>query len=176
MDELWDCFCTILLQGIDCFVPTTTGVTSLKVHHSRGVKKLMSKRKTFWRLKKSSPTNFNVHTYNTATVALNAALLDEATSKELKIIKSGNIGQFYKHVNSRLHHKSGIAPLTKTDGTIYICDSEKSEMFSVYFANVGIIDDGHLPASRDCLSNITDGINSCNYTEHNNCTNTCSNN
>ena len=118
VDELWDCFCTILLQGIDCFVPTTTGVTSLKVHHSWGVKKLMSKRRTFWRLKRSSPTNINVKKYNTATVTLNAALLDEAASKELKIIKSGNIGQFYKHVNSRLHHKSGIAPLMKPGGTI----------------------------------------------------------
>ncbi|HMK58442.1 MAG TPA: hypothetical protein VK462_05285, partial [Nitrososphaeraceae archaeon] len=120
--------------------------------HSWAVKKLISKRKTLWRLKRSSPTDINVAKYNTATVALNNALSVDAASKELKIIKSGNIGQFYKHVNSRLNHKSGIAPLTKPDGSICVFDSDKSELFSNYFASVGIVDDGLLPASSHCSS------------------------
>lgn len=152
VDDHWHRLSSILSQGIDSFVPTATTKSNCNVYHSGIVKKLISKRKTLWRIKRSSLLVKDNDKYKAVTTALNDALVHEAASKELNIIKSGNLGQFYKHVNSRLNHKTGIAPLSNQDGSLCISDSGKSEMFSVYFASVGIIDDGYLPdTGNDCL-------------------------
>ena len=153
-------FSTILLQGIDCFVPVASCNSRAGVHHSGVVRKIISKRRSLRRIKRSWRSDLSIVKYNAATTVLNNALVNEAASKELKIIKSGNLGQFYKHVNSRLNHRTGIAPLTKPDGSFCISASEKLKMFSNYFASVGIIDDGYLPNLKDhCVLTGTNIIN-----------------
>ena len=75
-------------------------------------------------------------------------------NEEFAIINSGNLGRFYKHVNCRIHHKSGIAPIKHTSGQLLTADSDKAEAFSSYFSEIGVIDDGLLPpsAERDIIS------------------------
>jgi hypothetical protein len=91
----------------------------------------------------------NSEKYKEATIALNEMLANEAVSKELNIIKSGNLGKFYKHVNDWLNHKTGIAPLTNIDGSFCLSDYDKAEVFSVYFSGVGCVDDGKIQTNID---------------------------
>lgn len=80
-------------------------------------------------LKKRSNTNTeNKQRYKNSTAQLKSALNKVTETKERQIINSGNLGSFYRHVNSKLSHKSGVAPLKATD----------SSLITVYF-DAGIL-------------------------------------
>ena len=97
---------------------------------------------------RQSPTIDNCNRYEVLSTALSIALFKESAESELNIIRSGNLGKFYKHVNSRLHHKTGIAPIIDDCGVTYVTDFSKSEIFSQYFATIGVDDNGlFLPLS-----------------------------
>ena len=54
---------------------------------------------------------------------------------------SQTVGTLYKHINSRLTHKVGIAPLLNQDGVLVLNDSEKAEILNKQFT----LDDGFCP-------------------------------
>jgi Reverse transcriptase (RNA-dependent DNA polymerase)/Endonuclease-reverse transcriptase len=164
-DVVWNSFVSKLSLGIDgcvpssnvCKVSNSANKRCNKHHHS--VRKLASKRKRIWGLKRRSPTIINIGKYKKCTIDLNAAIAAEAARLELNILRSGNIGSFFKHVNSRLNHKTGIAPISNSAGCIVFSDHEKAEAFNEYFAGVGTVDNGVFPAidSSDVLvSDISD--------------------
>lgn len=62
-----------------------------------------------------------------------------------KILESGDIGQFYKHVNRRLSCPSGVASLIGADGGVITNDDRKASMLNEYFASVCTSNDGTLP-------------------------------
>ena len=145
VDDYWFIFSSILYQGIEYFVLSMSKSNTNTVRHSKTVNKLMSKRKAIWKLKRDYPSADNCLKYKAATSALNCALTREAADKELSIINSGSLGQFYKHINCRLSHKSGIAPIKNVQGLVCVSDCDKAEEFSKFFAGVGVVDDGVFP-------------------------------
>ena len=164
VDDYWFVFSSILYQGIEYFVPSISKPNTNTVRHSKIVNKLMSKRKAIWKLKRDCPSSDNCLKYKAATSALSCALTREAADKELSIINSGNLGQFYKHINCRLSHKSGIAPIKNAQGLVCVSDGDKAEEFSNYFAGVGVIDDGVLPpfSCNHDISVVSDSSSSVN--------------
>jgi len=73
------------------------------------VRKPVTKKRQVWRRKRGFPSTESSSNYLSATAALNTAVQNESAPRELNVIKSCNIGTFYKFVNCRLSHKSGIA-------------------------------------------------------------------
>jgi len=52
---------------------------------------------------------------------------------------------FYKYVNSCISYRSTIGALVDENDTIVTSDSDKANMFNVYYASVGVADDGIVP-------------------------------
>jgi hypothetical protein len=53
-------------------------------------------------------------------------------SIEYNILKSGDLGRFYKYVNSKLSSKSGIAPLRDEAGNFVFENDVKAEMLNIF--------------------------------------------
>jgi len=56
---------------------------------------------------------------------------------------------FYKYVNNRISYRSTIGALVDENDTIITSDSSKANMFNVYYASVGVVDDGIVPPCPD---------------------------
>ncbi len=81
------------------------------------------------------------------------------------MINKNNVGAIYKHINSRLTHKSGIAPLKNSQNDLIVDSKEKAELLNTHFVSVGTVDDGVLPnisftsdASFDSISFTTSRV------------------
>jgi hypothetical protein len=83
-------------------------------------------------------------------VSKNCKYLQEqhAIESESKILASGDLGTFYRYVNSKLSSKSGIAPLCAGENK-YLSDAKsQADYFNKYFGSVCIADDGNVPACK----------------------------
>jgi len=68
---------------------------------------------------------------------------------ESKIVEANNLGILYKHINSRLTHKTRIAPLLSPRGELVIDDTTEAGLLKAYFVSVDVIDDGFPPPLPD---------------------------
>ena len=67
----------------------------------------------------------------------------------MEINKSGDLGQFFAHVNKRLSYKTGIAPLKDTNGNLVVNDEEKAVLLNNYFVGVCTTDNNIIPGFID---------------------------
>ena len=91
------------------------------------------------------------------TANLKEALNKEAVIKETKIINSGNVGEFYKHVNKRLNQRTGIPPILTSNNVIVVSDLEKADCFSEYYAKIGTIDNNCIPDNWSASAGLSNG-------------------
>jgi len=56
--------------------------------------------------------------------------------KEDEVIKSNNLGTFYKFVNKRLKYRNVIGALVDDSGNIITNDDDKANLFNDYFGSV----------------------------------------
>ena len=54
------------------------------------------------------------------------------SDRELALIQIGNLGSFYKYVNSKTSYKSGIASLMDDSGNLLDNDSDKARLLNNY--------------------------------------------
>ena len=80
----------------------------------------------------------------------------EAKIKEMEINKSGDVGQFFAHVNKRLSYKTGIAPLKDTSGNLVVNDADKAMLLNNYFVGVCTTDNDIIPGFIDYSTHNTD--------------------
>ena len=77
------------------------------------------------------------------------ALKNDVIVRETAIINSCNLGSFYKHVSTRLTHKSGVAPLKDRDGVLSLGDLDKANTLNDASISVGTRDNGVFSALAD---------------------------
>ena len=85
-------------------------------------------------------------------------------AREERLLKTNNLGAFYKFINNKLSSRSSIAPLVDPDGKILTSDLDKATLMNRYFESVFTTDNGNLPsfASRfDSPSHPT--LDSCQF-------------
>ena len=161
-NELWLSFSSTLCHGRDLFVPciknknnsrvikkTKKGVVKAgKVKHPKNIAKLMRRKKSLWKAaKKSSLGSIKKRKlYKNCTKLLKRTKTSNTLQHEKNVIMKNSTGLIYRHINSRLNHKSGIAPLIDVSGKLVTDNNKKSELLNNHFVNVGTIDDGILPA------------------------------
>ena len=64
---------------------------------------------------------------------------------ERKVVAAGDLGTFYRYVNSKLSSRSGVAPLCTGDNT-YITDTKsQANLLNTYFGSVCTSDNGIVP-------------------------------
>ena len=102
--------------------------------------------------KRDYPSIENSTKYLSAASDPNTALQNECASKELNIIKSGNCDKFFNYVNSRLSHRTAIAPILNEAGELLSEDYSKAESFSSYFSQICTVDNGILPVQIEPVS------------------------
>jgi hypothetical protein len=95
---------------------------------------------------KNRPTAVKYAKIKKCTLAIKTAIVDKITKNEQIIIQSKNRGALYSHINKRLTHKAGIAPIHDSSGVVVTDDLAKAEVLNAHFINVGTVDDGVLPA------------------------------
>jgi hypothetical protein len=61
---------------------------------------------------------------------------------EENLVNNGNLGSFYKYVNSRLNGSNGIAPLQDKHGNLVTSNADKAVLINDYFSNVFTVDNG----------------------------------
>ena len=112
---------------------------------SRAVANLLIKKNKLWQRKKEDPSLNNVEKYNKCIEDISLARNLAESEAEKNILEGNNLKALYKHIISRLTHKSGIAPLFDSDGTLHTADADKAEILNAYFVSVGTVDDNRLP-------------------------------
>ena len=101
--------------------------------------------------------------YKIAAKRLKSLISIEHQQNELKIINSNDLGNFYKFMNKRSDHKTGIGPLEAPSWLLVglLEDKEKAQILNDYFVSICTTDDGVLPPLPDpdlcspALDNIT---------------------
>ena len=113
-NDCWKMFSGIIDIHLPIFVPSKkrnvcliVGKTKTKFISKR-VRRLTNKKRKLWKKRKNSVI---IEKYKQCIALIKQANRDDELDYESKIIKSGNVGAIYKHINSRLVHKTGIAPL-----------------------------------------------------------------
>ena len=80
---------------------------------------------------------------------------------EKKVLAAGDLGAFYRFVNSKLSCRTGIAPLMDVNGD-YVLDNEaKANLLNSYFAKVCVHDNSIVPLLRNTVCN--DSLSEVNF-------------
>jgi len=141
-NDCWNMFKNFITHGNSLFVPlisksnVRSNFTScLGQKSNRTISNLENKKKALWKRLKLNPTNQNRDTYKFCVKQIKKAQLNLEFSRERKILESGNLGVLYKHINSRLAHKSGVAPLIDNQGNLLHNEKDKANLLNMHFVN-----------------------------------------
>ena len=162
-NECWYAFKNILDRGNILFVPELRSRIDSRGNRrsilpSRLLKNLEIKKNKLWKIAVKYPTTINRNNYKMIVIKIRNVKKNNAADWEKKIVESKNLGTLYKHINSRLTHKIGIAPLFNNEGNIVKCDLGKAELLNSHFVKVGKADDGTSPTLNTPCPGTT-GIN-----------------
>jgi len=102
---------------------------------------MLARKSVLWRAYKTKRTRSAEEKYMQCSVECSEAISDYYRNKEVDIIKSNNIGSFYKYVNNCLSHKGRIPSFKKSDGSMANTDMEKAELLQEGFKSVFSTDD-----------------------------------
>jgi hypothetical protein len=167
-NDYWLQFRDLIYHYSTQFVPTKVKSAHLAQNRkapikrcSKKVRQLTRKKKFFWRKIKKKKTDRNVAKYKKCIKLIKTTNKSDELKFESKIIKSNNVGAIYKHMNSRLTHKTGIAPLTDLKGQLVFNDLTKAELLNNHFVIAGTMDDGKLLL----VNKLTTKLDSITFTE-----------
>ena len=146
-NDFWKAFSDCLNDCCDYFVPVKciSVFNNKKLGQSKRITNLQAKRLKLWKRLKHDPTDENRSAYKQCTTHIEMALHDQTLRNETSIIESKNLGSLYKHINNRLCHTSGIAPLLTHDGDLLVNDRDKANLLNSHFVKVGTTDNGVRP-------------------------------
>jgi len=68
-----------------------------------------------------------------------------STHFEKTVICSRNLGVFYKHINSRMNDRAGVAPLSDPQSNIVIDNVDTANLLNSTFVSVGKFNNGVIP-------------------------------
>ena len=88
---------------------------------------------------------------------------------EHKILHAGNLGSFYKYINSKLSCKSGMGPIQEASGNLIPDDLHKANLMNDFFASMWIPDDGLSPPFRATLPDNHQPLNEITFSQQSTC-------
>jgi len=126
---------------------------------------LENKKLRYWKIMSKTRTPLNKAKYKSCVKSIKDAHSHVALEREGNILRSGNSGIVYKHINSRITHKSEVAPLQEDVGNSIYKDDEYAVLLNSHFVGVGQIDNGLLPVI-DPLAGFSDSLSDVNFDEN----------
>ena len=108
-NELWDCFTSVLNEGIANFIPEKIRKTinSRIIKHPMSIHRMMNRKKNLWKKAKKSKRKNDRVRYNDSAKQLKAALRTYELLKESEIINSGDKNKLHKYLRNTRSHSSG---------------------------------------------------------------------
>jgi hypothetical protein len=150
-NDCWNVFLMEISRILMTYVPRKINKTATKLRCSKNktypknVHRLICKKKKLWRKMKLYCNGEIKKKYKKCISLIKHAKIANELSYESKIIESQSIGAIYRHISSRLNHRSGIAPLRGLDGKMVVDDTSKAELLNAHFVTIGTVDNGDLP-------------------------------
>jgi exonuclease III len=135
-------------DAVRSFVPLKffkSSHTYKHVNYPIHIQKLVRCKVAAWRRYKNFKTLNLLHKYKTISARLQKAIYAHVAKREEDIIKSGNLGKFFRYSNSKFSHKSSIGPLQDSNGNKTINPKDKAALLSKYFQTQFTNDNGILP-------------------------------
>jgi hypothetical protein len=158
-NDLWSAFATVLQQDVDLFVPrqrhTIAIKKSCKKSYPRKIRGALARKQRLLGQHKAELNDLVLHNlYKQAEAHCHDLIKKHQIKRENDVIKSNNLGKFYRFVNRCLSNKKSIGAIQRDDGTVVTSDRERAELLNKYFSSVCVHDDGKNPPSkRDTLRN-----------------------
>ena len=147
-DSIWKVFSDKLYEIIDNHVPKVVYRTQARTtirNYPKVIRDLITRKKILWRNWRIHKSNISKSKYCQAAKNVRQAIIEFVSEKESQVVKSNNLGRFFKYVNRKLSRKSGIG-LLKDDGGNLISDPlNQATMFNEFFASKFVNDDGLTP-------------------------------
>ena len=136
-----------------------------KIHHyPKNIRNLLSRKAAIWRtyrcLKQPSLKAKYIEIVNKCKLAI----INFDKNKEEEILKTNNLGAFYKFVNRNLSSPTGVAPLLDQNGNLLTSDIDRSSLLNTYFESIFIHDNGSTPSFPSRIPPNCSGINDIHIT------------
>ena len=147
VDLIWVQFKSIIWPIIDLYVPRTAvpHFTKYNVrHYPKHIRILLNRKAAIWRTLRKHKTPELKIKYSKISLETKQAIVNFDIINEERMVKSNNLGAFYRFVNNKLNN-SGIAPLYDLKGNLLTSDEDKAQLLNDYFKSVFTTDDGNLP-------------------------------
>jgi hypothetical protein len=120
--------------------------------YPRKLKNLFIRKAILWRKYKSRKTKKRKNAYSNIANKCKNLLAKFESDAENEILRSCDLGKFYKYVNSKLSSKSGVGPLKNEIGEYIFTPEEKGKILNDYFSSVCTVDDGLNPSIPGLVS------------------------
>ncbi|MDW0252237.1 MAG: reverse transcriptase family protein, partial [Nitrososphaeraceae archaeon] len=144
VDEYWLEFHNVVSYGINLFVPRRQLRNSRQRKknstYPKSIRKLLNKKASAWRSLSRRKSATRKSKYKRLVVKCRSAIKLFHKSRESKLIDGGNLGAFYKFVNSKVSSHPGVPPLRDTHGNTVTLDAEKAELLNSFFSSVFTVD------------------------------------
>ena len=150
-DSLWTAFADILNAAITKCVPlkqvsVRSGSTRVKKAYTKRIKRALARKRCLWRNAKADHDNVEARElYRKAESRCRLLIRNYEIKKENDIIRSNNLGTFYRFINNRLTNRQGIGVLTDACGAPVNSNEGRAELLNNYFCSVCTQDDGTMP-------------------------------
>ena len=159
VDEYWLCFHEILINCFDMFVPTIECNSRMakqkRPKYSLYIRKCLNKKALAWKLYSKFRTAKLKLKYNSLVTQCQIAIERFHAANEDHLIEGGNLGAFYKFVNSKTSTRAGVSPLVNSDGDLIYEDVKKAEILNTFFTSVFSKDNGIFPPQSQNSNPIT---------------------
>jgi hypothetical protein len=161
VDSMWSEFKNLIWPIISLHVPNKSIPHSKKYrprNYPKNIQKLLTRKAAIWRKLKTSANPAMFSKYQTIANECRLEIFKYDAMKEQKILDANNLGAFYKFVNKKIGHDSGVAPLKSDNSNLITSDIDKANLLNEYFESVFTTDNGSLPHFQSRLKNDNDGI------------------
>ncbi len=165
INECWNKFSSVINQAIELFVPVKVFNPCVNIHERKllplYIRQLYRRKNAIWRLYRRHKTDAIRIKYKAACDKCKDAYRKFIFNKENDLINGGNLGSFYRYVNSKLVFKSGVGVLKDENGVFIYDDKTKAKLLNEFYSSVFANDNNVLPTfssrvSSDCnLCDIT---------------------
>ena len=136
-DSLWAAFCQAILSVICDYVPRNVQIprnSSRAKKYNRQIRKKLSEKLRLYRCTKRMPSCQRVKMkYKRVARDCRDLIKGQEVLTENNVIRSGNIGCFYRYVNNRLSCRKGIGPLKSANGALLSTELDKANALNAFF-------------------------------------------
>ena len=143
--RFFNMLCPILYPCVTCLNSIPLKLQKKPKRYPSKIRKQFATKASLWRKYRIDKCISNKHAFDRAAKECKHSTFKHECELERNILSSGDLGQFYKIVNSKLSCKSGIAPLMDKNEKLVFDNAGKAELLNQYFSAVCIKDNNNLP-------------------------------